>query len=79
MKNVLIFLLLIAAGNFGFAQDYDKVYPAQNGFTPVKKDNKYGFLDESGAEVVPLIYDGLRNFSTNGWAVVKQNKAIWNH
>jgi hypothetical protein len=38
----------------------------------VELNGKYGFVDKTGREVIPLIYDWAENFS-NGQAKVKRN------
>ena len=52
--------------------NYDYKYP----FIPVYKidglDKLYGFIDFDGKEVVPLIYDFVWNFKSNGFAEVKR-------
>ena len=40
----------------------------------VSKNGKYGFLDLSGHEIVPLIYDDARSFSSDLAAVCKDGK-----
>lgn len=52
--------------------NYDYKYP----FIPVYKidglDKLYGFIDFDGKEVVPLIYDFVWNYKSNGFAEVKR-------
>ena len=43
-----------------------------NGFAEVMINGKWGFIDESGKEVVPLIYDYIESFE-NGFAEVMIN------
>jgi hypothetical protein len=50
---------------------YDHVHNFHNGFVCIKKDGKYGFVNENFEES-KVIYDKVYNFS-NGFAVVKLN------
>ena len=63
-----------AAGNIPMAPQfkYDEAYSFRDGLAPVKLNGKYGFIDKTGSEVIPLIYEGASTFS-EGLAVVKTN------
>lgn len=49
---------------------YDYVGCAREGLSIVEKDNKWGFVDKQGKEVIPLIYDAVIDFK-QGYASVK--------
>lgn len=53
------------------AKDYDMIYYLSNGFYQVEKDEKYGYIDEEGNEVIPLQYIYADAFSENGLALVE--------
>ena len=44
-------------------QKYDVLNSFHEGLAIVKKDQKYGYIDGKGNEVVPCIYDYIDNFS----------------
>ena len=41
---------------------YEEISPFSEGFSRVKKDNKYSFMDKNGEEMVPFLYDEAHNF-----------------
>ncbi|NNJ32260.1 WG repeat-containing protein [Lacrimispora defluvii] len=41
---------------------YDDVWGNDNGFIKVAKDGMWGFIDQSGSEIIPLIYDSVGRF-----------------
>jgi hypothetical protein len=47
---------------------YDNHFDGEwvNGFSEVRRNNKYGFVDEKGIEVVPCIYDVIWDFGRMG-------------
>lgn len=52
---------------------YDEIYEFyDNGLILVKKNNKYGYIDTSGNEVIALIYDKAEMFDSK-YTVVAQN------
>lgn len=51
---------------------YEVTYVPKEGLQPVRKNGKYGYIDETGKEVIPLIYDEAWGFSS-GRAVIKLN------
>ncbi len=53
-------------------KNYDNVHGFNDGFVQVLKDGKWGFVDQTGKEVVPLIYDSTENFN-DGFARVEKN------
>lgn len=54
--------------------DYDYVDEYKDGFAAVQKQDKWGFVNEAGEEVVPPIYDGICDFENGFAAVEKQGK-----
>jgi hypothetical protein len=42
------------------ASRYDQIFDLEKGFAAVQKGKKYGLIDSTGKEVVPLIYEILR-------------------
>lgn len=58
--------------------DYDMANNFQNGYAPVKKDDKWGFIKPDGQYLIPPIYegDGVRYFCNN-WAGVQKKGKIW--
>jgi hypothetical protein len=82
MKRFLL-ILLISYLHIGFThaqRGYDKIGRFGThglAWALVKKDNKYGFINTQGEEVVPVQYDNIGKFGTHGiaWALVqKDNK-----
>lgn len=53
-------------------KNYDNVHGFNDGFVQVLKDGKWGFVDQTGKEIVPLIYDSTENFN-DGFARVKKD------
>lgn len=52
---------------------YDEIYEFyDNGLILVKKNDKYGYIDSNGNEVIPLIYDKAETFDGK-YTVVAQN------
>lgn len=51
---------------------YDLVWPPIYGLTKVRKNDRYGFIDEWGKEIVPIIYEAAWNFR-EGLARVRKN------
>ena len=50
---------------------YDELYSFSEGMAKVAKNGKYGFIDQTGNEIVNLQYDYASSFS-NGFAAVSQ-------
>lgn len=55
---------------------YDFVSYLTNGFIVVKTNNKWGYVNEKGEEVIPLIYEFALPFYNNGLAIVEKNNKI---
>lgn len=53
--------------------NYDRVYNFHEGLARVEKENKYGYIDKNGKEVVPCIYNFGGDFS-EGFANVKKDE-----
>lgn len=51
---------------------YDDIYCLSEGLAMVKRDRKYGFIDQTGKVVIPLNYDWAWSFN-EGLAIVSQN------
>ena len=51
---------------------YEDFGYCREGFITIKKNNKWGFLDKTGKQVIPCIYDEVYDFS-DGYAVVKKD------
>ena len=54
--------------------EYDWVRPFSEGLAQVEKNNKFGFIDMTGKEVIPLIYDQASFFSEGVAFVLKDGK-----
>ena len=52
--------------------NYNMVCEFKNGFARVILDGKEGFINETGREIVPIIYDKVYDFE-NGYARVRLN------
>lgn len=61
------------AGNVAVPFDFEVAYPYSNGMAAVRKNNKYGFIDEFGALTIPCQYDDVKWGFINGNAWVKKN------
>ena len=76
-KATLIIILAVTYFTVTAQVQTDKVH--DNGLTPsnwtkVCKDKKYGFIDETGKEIVKPKYDSIYNFCEKGignWALVR--------
>jgi tetratricopeptide (TPR) repeat protein len=55
-------------------EKYDKVRVLYNGRRAVKKGKKWGFVDESGKEVIEPKYDEVQGFIKHGVAQVKKDR-----
>lgn len=54
---------------------YDRFYSYTNNFHHVRKNGKWGFIDNNGKEVVPIIYDKIdNNYNSNLLKVSINNK-----
>ena len=64
MKKVILLMVLLAASAASFC------FYGQEPVLCKNKDGRYGFIDQTGAEVIPFKYDYAANFS-NGQALVQ--------
>lgn len=55
---------------------YDEIKPFSEGLAAVKRDDKWGFVNMQGEEVIPCIYELVDEFS-NGLAGVRTSKGRW--
>lgn len=46
----------------------------KSGLCPMEKNEKYGYLDIKGNEIIPFIYDNAGDFAENGLALVKKDE-----
>lgn len=53
---------------------YDKLYDFHEGLAKVCKNDKYGFIDKLGYEIIPCIYDEARDFDLGVSIVEKGEK-----
>lgn len=58
-------------------KDYDMVGSISEGLIGVRKDNKYGFIDLKGTNVIDIQYDSTGNFSEGLAYVVKDGKEMF--
>lgn len=63
----------ITKKNLKLTEDYDEAGIFTFGLAPVSKNKKWGFIDENGKLVIPLIYDEADYFTKNGLSAVKRN------
>lgn len=63
MKKIFIAALLTFTA-MAHAQEEENVETIPQGWIKVQKDGFTGFIDESGHEVVPAIYEEVRDFGT---------------
>lgn len=69
-KLILVSFICVLVPGYLFAQKgYDKIGPYKNGRAKVFKGEKMGFINESGEEVIPCIYEYIGDF-VNGRAKV---------
>ena len=59
-------------GNKLFNKQFERVRNFSEGLAPVRKNDKWGYINTQGEEVVPCIYDDVWDFS-EGLARVEQN------
>ena len=57
---------------------YDDPQPFEEGFSVVTKDDKKGFVNPQGKEIVPLVYENAEKFSEGLAAVKKEGKCVEN-
>ena len=55
-------------------KNYDKLYDFHEGLAKVCKNDKYGFIDKMGHEIIPCIYDEAKDFDLGVSIVEKDEK-----
>lgn len=55
-------------------KSYDELYSFHEGLAKVRKNDKYGFIDKLGHEIIPCIYDRAEDFELGVSIVVKDKK-----
>ena len=78
MKKILLSALLLSAAFITHAEGYDSIHAFneyRKGWALVEKNGLFGFIDRSGAEVVPVVYSRISYFNeyTKGLALVERN------
>ena len=63
----------ITTRNLKLSGDYDEARIFTFGLAPVSKNKKWGFIDEKGKLVIPMLYDSVEYFTLNGLSAVKRN------
>ena len=58
----------------GISLDYDEAFDFHGGLAIVKKNNKYGYINKLGKEVIPCQYDEVFDFNEDLAVVRKNNK-----
>ena len=53
--------------------EYNAAFPFCEGYAAVSINGKWGFIDRSGHEILPMKYDSVANGFSSGLAAVKQN------
>ena len=72
---MVLLLIVIVFGTLSAQPKYDSIgqfYEYQNNWAIVKLDNKLGFINSKGKEIVKPIYDSIGQFYEyqNNWALV---------
>lgn len=58
--------------------DYDFAGPfSENGLALVEKDERYGYINMDGEEVIPLQYKFAHNFNQSGLSIVNDEAAVY--
>jgi len=63
----------ITTKNLKLTGDYEEAGIFTFGLAPVSKNKKWGFIDETGKLVIPMLYDSVEYFTQNGLSAVKRN------
>ena len=61
-------------GKYVTAKDFDRIEPFSEGFAPVMKKDKWGFIDEKMKLVVSYTYHSVQQFEDCISSVTKNNK-----
>jgi hypothetical protein len=54
-------------------ESYDEVGKFSFGLAPVRKNDKWGYIDDAGKEIIPCQYEVVRKCDGTGWLEVKRN------
>ena len=60
-----------------WAEKYDKIRGFKEGFAAVKKDQKWGFVNEDGKEICEIRYDEVGDFNNKLAAVRKEGRMCY--
>lgn len=76
MKTIFYLVLFLSLSHFINAQDtalsYDYISPFSNGLAAVMEDNKWGYIDKYGIQVINSDYESVKAFNESGYAPVKK-------
>ena len=67
------FMLLNSKGEV-VSKSYDLIYPLDSGFARIQINSKWGYIDSTGKEIVPPVYDDIRNIKPDGSACFFKNQ-----
>jgi hypothetical protein len=73
LKNLLLFTIIFIVGASSALAQYDYKGSYYNGLAVVKKNNKFGFINKKGQEVVGPMYKNVGSFSEGLAAVLNFN------
>ena len=65
-----------AAGLHPVDYTYERLGPFSGGLAAVKRQGKWGYVDQAGKVVIPFLYDEATPFDA-GWASVRRNGRYW--
>ncbi|MBK9634133.1 MAG: WG repeat-containing protein [Bacteroidetes bacterium] len=65
------------ATTINFRDKYDYIGVFYEGLAVVRKYGKFGFVDNSGKEVIPLIYDDVIGFSEELWQLENMANRVY--
>ncbi|MEC5172730.1 WG repeat-containing protein [Chryseobacterium nepalense] len=63
----------ITSGNLKLKGDYDEVRIFSEGLAAVRKNNKWGFIDNRGSLIIPMQYNAVDYFRVSGLCKVTRN------
>jgi hypothetical protein len=85
MTTDKIFYIYDGLATFKFKCKYDYVYSYfENGFARILLNDKYGFINKNGIEIIKPIYDYyeadklLKQYIINRDKILKLNLILWN-
>ena len=68
--------MIDSSGNIIVPPKWESLSPIKNGRIAARMNEKWGFLDEKGEGVIPLIYDFVQMFSENHAFAVYNNQTV---